>query len=328
LIDVLTLVHGIFDTRKMNDFIHKNLDGVVCNKLFILLNGFDRNDEKIINYFNSHDKRKDIVLVFEENNIGSASGFSTLMKKSIIDSSNNYIFLLDNDNYINKSSSDLEKMKNEVLRKKIVIYQREDRPYLSKILNGEKISNVLPPIDSCLGFDYVYLLKKISKRIFFLKTKKSNKKDNDNLLPYAPYGGLVINKKLIIDIGFPNEDYFVYCDDYEFTARISREINGIPLSNSLLISDMDKSWNYKNSLPFWLNILKAKQKNRIYYSIRNRLYFEKDNYTNSTRYKINYFTITIFLKIFSRFSENADVIKTAFSDYKNNVIGKSNKYSI
>lgn len=328
MIDILTLVHGKFDTQKMNKFIFENLDGLICNKLFILFNGFNKDNEIINNYFESHDKSKNITLIFEEKNVGSAAGFATLMKKAINISNNDYVFLLDNDNYINKIHSDLEKIKHEVLEKKIILYQREDRPYLNKILNGDKISNVLPPIDSCLGFDYIYLIKKIFKKMSSHIINQSDKENENNLLPYAPYGGLVINKKIIQEVGYPNEDYFVYCDDYEFTSRISRKNNGIALSNTLLISDMDKSWNYKNSLPFWINILKAEQKNRVYYSIRNRLYFEKVNYKSIVRYKINYITVKIFLGIFSITSKNKNVIRTAFNDFKNNIVGKSEKYPI
>jgi GT2 family glycosyltransferase len=101
-------------------------------------------------------------------------------------------------------------------------------------------------------------------------------------------------------IGFPREDFFVYVDDYEWTYRITRQGGKIVVFPDLQIEDIIKSWHTKEEkASFFYKILNTNDEKRVYYTIRNRIVFERENFVdNEIVYKINMFLFLTFLKLY------------------------------
>ncbi len=105
----------------------------------------------------------------------------------------------------------------------------------------------------------------------------------------APYGGMFFHKELIKTIGLPDVKMVLYYDDYEFSHRIIKNKGKIYIIRESIIKDIDKSWHITQSGFAILKIASEKNHVRLYYSIRNRVYFELNNLiTKKSEYYINF----------------------------------------
>jgi GT2 family glycosyltransferase len=90
----------------------------------------------------------------------------------------------------------------------------------------------------------------------------------------APYGGLLLSRHWVEQVGLPNSDFFVYLDDYEFTYRITNARGRIYLCATSELEDLDQSWSTKD--PGARSIFSPSAPPlRVYYSVRNQTFLEK-----------------------------------------------------
>ena len=104
---------------------------------------------------------------------------------------------------------------------------------------------------------------------------------------YAPYGGFFFHKNWVSHIGLPNTDYFLYGDDHEYTSRIKLHCGSIYLCTNSEVVDLETSWHLnRKKFPSFFSTTGSVE--RVYYSIRNRVYFEKTRLTlNAVIYYIH-----------------------------------------
>jgi GT2 family glycosyltransferase len=105
-------------------------------------------------------------------------------------------------------------------------------------------------------------------------------------IPVACYGGLLLHRDLLAEVGMPNADYFCYYDDIEFTDRLTRSGASIYLCYHARITDIEISWHAATgrSHPAFSA---TTQDFRIYYDIRNALHFNRGRATNRFAYGLN-----------------------------------------
>ena len=90
----------------------------------------------------------------------------------------------------------------------------------------------------------------------------------------APYGGLLLSRHWVEQVGLPNPDFFVYLDDYEFTYRITNAGGRIYLCSTSELEDLDQSWSVRE--PGARSIFSpSAPAMRVYYSVRNQTFLEK-----------------------------------------------------
>ncbi|RYE32844.1 MAG: hypothetical protein EOP42_08940 [Sphingobacteriaceae bacterium] len=118
------------------------------------------------------------------------------------------------------------------------------------------------------------------KRVFynqFLKLKDrfvaEKPFQNQVKIPYVPYGSLFFNQSMIAKIGYPNEAFFLYVDDSEYTFRITQNNATIWLIPAAKVVDIDPSQGINYQKKLFASPLLDQWNFRIYYHIRNRLYF-------------------------------------------------------
>ena len=118
---------------------------------------------------------------------------------------------------------------------------RPDREQYKQAILENNPNLVLGRKNSFSGF---HLNQKISK--FFSQKALLDKTKVIGEIAYAPYGGLFFHKTIVDEIGYPNEDYFLYSDDHDWSYRITMANKKIYLVSNSVIEDIDTSWGLIN----------------------------------------------------------------------------------
>lgn len=231
-------------------------------------------------------------------NSGSAYGYKVGLMKAV-DNDCDYFWLLDDDNM--PADDALQELIN-AWGKLSKIYSpdrlallslRDDREQYVRIVCGESVEKCFGRPNSFLSFHVQDLPQKVISKIYKqYKTQKCKSEyagDNKSCawVPYAPYGGLFFPRHLIKIIGFPNERFYLYSDDHEYTYRITAQSGKIFLVPGSKIYDLEKSWHITSNkgkkfmFPGILKIENSKDIFRLYYTVRNRVYFEKKSLVNN-----------------------------------------------
>jgi GT2 family glycosyltransferase len=305
----------------------------VC-RIFIVDNNVEKNDRNLL--LKKKAENKDIIkIISRDENTGSAGGYKSGIKKAVEDSSCKFIWLLDDDNLPEKDAllkliAYWKTVKDQEKNKKIALLaNRLDQPiYEEAIKNGDP-DLFLTRSNNFLGFHFVDTFRVISK-IFFNKKKKINRNcQNNEILKVAPYGGMFFHKYLIKTIGLPNENYFVYADDFDFSHRIIKKSGKIIFVSNALIHDNDESWGAKEIKNPIKRLLKGDDF-KVYYYIRNRTFFEIKNLrTNKFIYNVNTFIILSLFYLYSFFDKthNLKIIKRAIRDGSAGKLGKNDLFN-
>lgn len=249
-------------------------------------------------------------------NYGSAYGYKVGIERASL-SDCNYIWLLDDDNKPMENALD-ELWKNYIQlvqsidkQKLALLSLREDRADYKKSALYGKSSPFFPILNSVFGFHFKQIPQKILKKIYRKIIERSNSiKDEKYVshpvqIPYAPYGGLFFHKNIIDLIQLPNEKFYLYSDDHEFTYRLTKKGGKIFLIPSSQIKDIDISWHIKEKSNLFRTLLNSSSSSRVYYTVRNRIYFEmKDLIQNKRVYQTNLFLFRSILRLYSILTNN------------------------
>lgn len=215
-----------------------------------------------------------INIVRNEKNLGSAGGYSSGLQFAKNHSGSEYFLMLDDDNLIDESSFLelkrywFQELSSEERCNSALLALREDREYYVQFTK-ERNS------DALLGADNSFM----HYSLFSTKGKDSKLlSDNSKIItPIAPYGGLFISSELLNKIGLPMSSLFLYIDDIEFSYRITTSGGNIHIVPNSKVVDIDQSWGSRESnknKTFSSPVLEEKESFRIYYTFRNRVFFE------------------------------------------------------
>jgi len=267
-------------------------------------------------------------------NTGSAYGYKVGIQAALEQINCEYIWLLDDDNLPAREALDeLTRSYSQCLYqyshcKFALVSIREDREILKKSAEEQSSTSVYPRKSSFWGFHIFDIPFKLVKLLDYkYETKKTRKNLEAVEVPYCPYGGLYFHKDLVKKIGYPDERFFVYADDTEFTSRISRSGGKLFLVPTSVVEDIDTSWHLEreNSSSFY-KLLISSSDFRVYYAVRNQIYFEDNHWKSSkTIFLLNKFLFLSVLLIytlkyrkFSRFK----IIFNAISDAEKGNLGE------
>ncbi len=235
-----------------------------------------------------------IKVIYHEKNLGSAGGFKRGIEEAY-KSDCDFIWLFDDDNIAKKGAlnSLLSFWNKKSLDKQnsMLISLRKDRKQYYKSIKENDKDILTGKNNSFMTFDFIgYIKNKLSKRE---ESKEYDK--NYGEVNQAPYGGMFFHKSLVEKIGYPNEDFFVYTDDTEYSYRVIKNNGKIYAVLDSLLEDIDISWHdveFKKGL-FSSPILDTPSNFRVYYTFRNRVYFELNNRVNN-KY-IYFFNMFVFM---------------------------------
>ena len=221
-----------------------------------------------------------IKVLYLDDNYGSAGGFKRGLEEAYIDSQCEFIWLLDDDNVPEKGS-----YKNLIcayeylgnIEKNVLISFRESNP--NNILALTEGASIGYKTNSFLNFHIKYW--------FINKINKINKINAYSILKsqIAPYGGLFLAKNVITKIGFPNEDFFVYADDHEWTLRMTNNNFNLYLCSESKLKDID--WTWTKSIAKNPHYEPEASEFKIYYALRNHVFLDKNFIENKYIYFLN-----------------------------------------
>ncbi len=306
------------------------------NKIVIVDNNSTQNSKnKLIQFQKEYGEKIDVL--FLSQNLGSAGGNSIGLKKFYSDYNSEFVWLLDDDNLPYKDALDVLKsfwkeLDDENKEKRVALLSfRENRKIYEQALSTSNPDLVVGRRNGFLGIHIGWFFQKLfNKSNIDPERRELYNSKNTGLVSASYYGGLFFHKNLLDSIGFPKEEFFVYSDDIEFSSRITKLKGKIYLVLKSRIIDIEGSWQkrvYRKSI---LN-LPLKNTNSIdrlmlYYTYRNKTYFEKNNWADkSFLYSINKIIYLFLLRLISfiyRSSFDVKVINLAIKDGLRGNLGK------
>ena len=299
------------------------------NEIIIVDNNSSENSQELFNSINN----KNIIIVHFENNTGSANGFLAGIREAKNKTDCEFIWLLDDDNkprydalnILKKFWSEL-KHPNKEERVSLISFRKDRQLYLKAI--EENNPRIVLGKDNIFRSFHIYnIFQGIYDKVFNNKKKIKNNIKNDYMeMHVGPYGGMFFNRKLIETIGYPNKKYYLYVDDHEYTYRIIKNGGKIYLVLKSIVEDIDQSWSVVSSGFAFSRIAKDTNYVKLYYSIRNRLYFEKTELVNNwIVYLLNLSIYSFFVLCVALINGNLKNIKVYFTAISHGLLGKMGK---
>lgn len=198
-------------------------------------------------------------------------------------------------------------------------------------LEGYRSDFVYPRSSSFMGFSLLHTLQRkwMMRRGTYLRPEE----DRTPVVPMGPYGGFMAGRALFQAIGRPEERFALYYDDAEYTYRVTANGGVMKLVLDAEIIDIDARQSEKIDEPtVFLMLLKAPSLFRLYYSVRNGIWFEyNQRRSNPVAYRVNRAIFLFFLKRTARklgFPETYKVFLAAVQDAEADRLGENENYPL
>jgi GT2 family glycosyltransferase len=149
---------------------------------------------------------------------------------------------------------------------------------------------------------------------------------------YAMFGGMLLHRSVVERIGLPNEQFILYCDDYEYSYRISSRGGEIWILPKAIITDTDATWQVaekpQSSFDRWLS---AGNQRQVYYVVRNQGYFETHCRQKRLMWRLNraaYLTIFFLVALGKRNRAGYRLFRRALRDGEAGRLGVNEEFPL
>lgn len=240
------------------------------SRIVVVDNGSSAESAMALHAFNL--QTPEMLLIRCGRNEGSAVAFG-LALSAAFDTRPDFIWLLDDDNWVGPDALThlLEAQAKAATHFSdpltAVCASREPNGFHERVRAGASVDSVYPPVGAFLGFDlFSYLTRRLKKPACRIA--------DFPVIPYAPYGGLLIRCEVLTKVGPPRSQLVLYSDDTDWTMRIGNCGHRIILATSVLICDADGKWLAsvdKNSVA---SMMQTKKPARLYLATRNRVWID------------------------------------------------------
>jgi GT2 family glycosyltransferase len=215
-------------------------------------------------------------------NRGSAPGFAAALRAAVAQTECPFLWLLDDDNLpapdalaaLREACREIDADASENWA---LCSLREDRPHYRKAAATGDMEGAFPPRGHVMGFDWRRAPRQFVRR---LAGRRGASAATDAAratlpIPWAPYGGLFLHRRVLGAIGYPDEALRLYGDDTEFTNRIVRSGGRLLLVPGSRIADIEPSWTEgdKPQRFYVARLLAGRSPRRLYLSVRNEVFF-------------------------------------------------------
>ena len=245
----------IFLLSSLNALLNQS---VKINKILIINNGSK------LNYNNNIYQSEFVSVIDLKQNHGSAFAYKEGIKVACNENAN-LIWLIDDDNVPDEFA--LEYLLNFDLEKLL-----DSSIVLSSFRTSRKKYNDL-------FITYKNPLTINNNNLFFdlklIKNIKNRQKPLDFIeVDYVTFGGLLFSSKCVNLVGLPDETYFLYMDDRDYTFRIHKFGIKIYVVRSSTIIDLDNSWNGDKYYKLPAYFIPENKRLKTFYSFRNKIRFD------------------------------------------------------
>jgi hypothetical protein len=191
-----------------------------------------------------------------------------------------YVWLLDDDNVaVDGALTELLKWRTSLAdsyasEDVVVFAARPDTQFMAALLRGVPAARAFPSRGGFAGFNVVEIPRKLIRKLFFrFRTQRPITRPVE--VPYGAYGGILLSRSLIRLVGYPDERLILYEDDADYTRRLYEAGAKLFVVPTARLKDIDTSWymTARGCTPFG-RVLSAPSDARVYFTHRNRVYFE------------------------------------------------------
>lgn len=222
-----------------------------------------------------------IVIVRLSENRGSAGGFKAGIERALDAIDCEYVWLLDDDNCPSEGAlglllASLEQLRRSVLAERLAVQSvRENWLEHRLIARGVPVAKAYPRKSSFLGFHFFTPPRVLAKFREAQGALEDVRIPAAVQIPFGPYGGFCAHKNVLRELGYPDERFYLYADDTEYTSRLVRGGGYLFLVPKSVVRDLDASWHVLNDgETLFSHLLLADSDRRIYFATRNQSYLE------------------------------------------------------
>ncbi|WP_336855018.1 glycosyltransferase [Sinomonas albida] len=248
----------------------------------------------------TYENESRVTVILLPENTGSAPGFACGIEAAILENPE-FILLLDDDNWIESDTlarfhaSHAAASLNFADDLTSISGFRDLDSDHSRLSTGMPSTLVFPPVGSFMFFDLFNEIKRRLKRSRPVQASQW-------VVPYGPYGGFFFPTPLIAEIGLPPKELKLYADDTVWTSGITARGHNIVLDLGVTIHDADGKWARTGGTGP-LGLLQAAHQEKLFYSVRNRVYFERTHLRTvleKARYSLNRTIYIVLVEYLSR----------------------------
>lgn len=219
----------------------------------------------------------EVELLISAHNRGSAVAVGWALEAATARWEPPYLWLLDDDNVPDPSSLFIQiqvsrEVQGHTSLPAAVCAFRSDLEEHQRTLDCGLPGAAYPYESAFLYFDLIQRVQRFAGH-------RSRSREQYVDIPYGPYGGLLLPLAVYRQIGPPKDDFVLYEDDTEFTARIGSLGWPLVLSLRARVRDADLKWHGNASRRGSRRLLESNHRTRLFYATRNRVFFE-------TRYRL------------------------------------------
>jgi len=261
-------------------------------KVIVVDNGSEPQSKEQLQSYEQELGGDNIKVLYLDDNYGSAGGFKRGFEEAYNDEECEYILVLDDDNLLEQGSMKKAKALTYYLdgisENYILSFYREMREDNRRVVEEGWIKGYLP--NNFKGTNVLHRLKN--------KLLHQNNDNIINLFPLQPIevtamGGSFFHKSILEKTGYPNEDFYLYADDHDFTYRFTKSGGHIFLCSELRLNDLDSTTisDEGNDIGYFD---KEFSEFKMYYQVRNHTYLSKKFIENKIFFYANMVIILLF----------------------------------
>jgi GT2 family glycosyltransferase len=215
-------------------------------------------------------------------NLGSAPGFAAALRTAVQQTECPFFWLLDDDNLpapdaLTALRAACREVADDASGNWALCSLREDRANYRKAAATGDMAGAFPPRGHVMGFDWRRAPRQFVRRLAGRRAASVASAGARATLPipWAPYGGLFLHRRVLEAIGYPDEALRLYGDDTEFTNRIVRSGGRLLLVPGSRVADIEPSWTEgdKPQRFYVARLLAGRSPRRLYLSVRNEVFF-------------------------------------------------------
>lgn len=204
-------------------------------------------------------------------NTGSAPAYAAGMRRAV-ELHARWIWLLDDDNRPSAGSL-------SILCRAYADLPAQGAPSLLALAAlrpqgqaGVPPSRWAPRHSAFCGFHFLDLPRKLHKRVRRSPGPALPAPSVPVPIEVSPYGGMFFPATLPGIVGLPDSEFVLYCDDYEWSSRITRAGGRILVVPRASVEDLGATWGSAKG-DHVRSLLDAESDSLAYYAMRNEAYF-------------------------------------------------------
>lgn len=209
-------------------------------------------------------------------NLGSAGGFKIGLTHAM-EHDADLIWLLDDDNRPQADALEKSIIASDLVGPNPDYVFSSFRPSRAKhraaLFYGRSMN--LCPVNSFLCFSLMTFLANRLRPFHDAARPTSPAISPISRIEHGIYGGLLISRDWIKRIGYPDERYYLYFDDTEYTTRITKAGGTLYLVADSIVHDSEDQWHHEASGKIAGLFLPGSDLTRFFYSIRNAVFYER-----------------------------------------------------